>query len=274
MTFLLNGKPSSVVPIADRGLHYGDGLFETIPVDDGNPCLWQRHMQRLSQGCKRLRISMPDPLRLLQETREVIGNAARGVVKIIITRGPGGRGYRPPKQTSPLRIVQFSSWPEHPIDQITKGIRVKICKTRLGLNPSLAGLKTLNRLEQVMARSEWDDPGILEGLMLDTRDYVIEGTMSNLFMQNGDILSTPQLTHCGTAGVMRGFVLEQCAAMDLRIEEKHISLDELISAQALFVTNSVIGIWPVRECEGTAYSPELIPPRLTQRVMDRGFRFS
>jgi 4-amino-4-deoxychorismate lyase len=214
---------------------------------------------------------MPDIDQLLAEARQEIGQQQRCVLKIIITRGVGGRGYRPPAETTCNRILYTSTWPEHPAAAIEQGIKVRVCEMRLGSNPSLAGLKHLNRLEQVMAQAEWDDNTIAEGLMLDYEERVIEGTMSNLFvLQDGQLL-TPDLSRCGTAGVMRGFVMRIASSLEIPVTVMDMTLDQLWEADALFLCNSLIGIWPVRQLEDREYDLAAIPPTLREAISVQGF---
>ena len=270
---LINGSASATISALDRGLHYGDGLFETLAVVAGEPCLWQRHMTRLELGCRRLGIEFPDANRLLEEVYLEIGERSHGVVKIILTRGSGGRGYRPAqKHKAPTRLVNFSAWPAYPEEGSITGVQVRFCTTRLGCNPLLAGLKTLNRLEQVMARAEWDDPEIAEGLLLDSEGRVVEGTMSNLFLLHGDRLTTTDLIRCGVAGVMRELVLEQADQLGFFPVIEDLLPHHLQTADALFLTNSLIGIWPVRKLGEWLYDAHRVPPRLIAAVKQRGFQ--
>ncbi len=268
---LINGKPQADISALDRGLQYGDGLFETIAVVNGVPCLWHRHMQRLANGCGRLGLPMPDPDVLLDEVNSQTGTTQRCVAKIIVTRGCGGRGYRPPEALQCSRIVYTTAWPDYP--QAEQGVEARICSTRLGNNSDLAGIKHLNRLEQVMARREWSDTAISEGVMLDQQGFVIEGTVSNLFMVTDNGLITPDLSRCGVAGVMQGLVLDVAREQGLMVEIGDITLQMLRQAKALFLTNSLIGVWPVRLLSGHAYEPAAIPEDLVQQVMARGFTF-
>lgn len=269
---LINGKPADAIDALDRGFQYGDGLFETVAVVDGNPCLWQRHMARLQQGCERLGIAPPDADRLLAEAVQVIGEHARTVLKIIITRGVGGRGYRPPLDAVPLQILYTTPWPDHPAEASRQGVMARICSTRLGHNPLLAGIKHLNRLEQVMAQAEWQDSAVAEGLMLDSTGQVIEGTMSNLFVLRQGRLLTPDLSRCGTAGVMRGLILDLVSGLGIAVAIEDISLEDIWEADALFLCNSLAGIWPVHTLGEREYSVEAIPPALVEAVMTQGFR--
>lgn len=254
--YLINGQASETLSVNDRGLHYGDGVFETLAVQNGIPLCWDRHYQRLARGCKQLQINCPLPDLLLAEIKLLVCNEPLLVLKIIITRGEGGRGYRLPEpETSVTRIVGVFPWPAYPEKNYTKGVDLKICKTRLGKNPSLAGIKHLNRLEQVLARGEWDNPGIAEGLMLDTDDNIIEGTMSNIFILNDNELITPDLTCCGIAGVVRECILGLAPDIGFKTRIDKISESGLYSAREIFLCNSVIGLWPVTGIEGHKFTP-------------------
>ncbi len=263
---LINGEQTDQISALDRGIQYGDGLFETIAVIDGRLSLWERHVQRLLSGCERLGITAPEPARLLAEAKTLISHQQRAVLKIVVTRGIGGRGYRPAKDAQPSRVLHCTPWPDYPAECWKKGISMRLCTTGLGINPALAQLKHLNRLEQVMARSEWSDPAIFEGLMLDSDGRVIEGTMSNLFLIKKGALITPDLKYCGVAGIMRGLIIELASKLNIPMQIEGVSLDDVKSADALFISNSLIGILPVRVFSGQNYHLEPIPPALIQAV--------
>jgi 4-amino-4-deoxychorismate lyase len=267
----INGLIGETISAADRGLHYGDGLFETIAVRGAKPQLWLEHMDRLARSCQRLGIAPPCPEQLRSEAGAEIASAKRGVLKLLLTRGCGGRGYRPPAAATPSRLIAFHPWPDYAADHWSQGVCVRYCRTRLGQNPLLAGIKHLNRLEQVLARAEWSDPTIAEGLMLDSEGCVIEGTMSNLFVLRHGHWLTPALNHCGIAGVMRRFVLDTAAAWGLPMREAVLRPSDLLDAEAAFLTNSLIGIWPVREIEGRRYDTDAIPQQLMQAVGARSY---
>jgi 4-amino-4-deoxychorismate lyase len=268
---LINGESGDTISAFDRGLQYGDGLFETLAVTAGRPCLWQRHWNRLQHGCERLGIPAPDPHRLYQEALREIGEQDRAVLKIILTRGAGGRGYAPPLDPQPLRIVTCSPWPDYPEKAANEGIVARICAARIPRDPTLAGIKHLNRLPQVMARREWDDPAVAEGLMLDSEDRVIEGTMTNLFLFKGAEIWTPDLSRSGVAGIVRGLLLERLRERGTVVRVTDIDQAELWQADGLFLSNSLIGIWPVRELAGHRFRVDLLDPSLVQEIRERAF---
>ena len=246
---MVNGVVSSQIEVSDRGLQYGDGLFETIAVINGTPQHLERHLQRLQQGCERLAIPAPDSALLTAEMSQLLqqNRDTRCVLKLIVTRGPGGRGYRPPAKTESTRILSCSAWPEYP--NVERGVELRLCDTRLGLNPALAGIKHLNRLEQVLARQEWRDPAIAEGVMMDGEGHLIEGTMSNLFLIFDGGVHTPDLSLCGVNGVMRSFMMEKLQQCGKAVTVRSIHQDELDQTEEIFCTNSLIGIWPVRQID-------------------------
>jgi len=261
---LIDGEATDRISSLDRGLLYGDGVFETVAVKDAQPRFWLRHMARLHAGCERLGIPSPDGNRLLEESLLIIAGLNRGVLKIIVTRGAGGRGYRPAAKVSPTRIIQLHPWPDYPEFCGESGVAVRLCRQRLGCNPATAGIKHLNRLEQVLARREWDDPGIQEGLLLDGDERLVEGTMSNLFIIRDRVLMTPGLTRCGVAGVLRTVVMELAAGLPLQVQIKAPGLPDLWRANEVFLTNSVIGIWPVVAVDGHPFQKGAVTRRLQE----------
>jgi len=263
---LVNGQASDDISSLDRGLLYGDGVFETIAVQDGRPRFWLRHLARLAAGCTRLGIPSPRGTLLLEEAQGLIADVHRGVLKLIVTRGCGGRGYRPESTAHATRIVQLHPWPEYPGCCAHAGVRLRLCRLRLGHAPALAGIKHLNRLEQVLARAEWSDPDIMEGVLLDAEGRLVEGTMSNLFLARDGVLMTPALDRCGVAGVLRTVVLELAAGEAVPVQVRSLGLDELRGADEVFLTNSLIGIWPVNAFEDRAYPLGALTRRLQERL--------
>lgn len=248
---LINGRAGDQVPVRDRGFQYGDGLFETIAVCAGRPLLWERHMQRLSRDAARLGIAAPPEPLWRAEAHGLCRGVARGVLKLVLTRGGSERGYAP-AEAEPTRVVSLAPWPDQPPAHAQDGVDVRLCRTTLACHPRLAGIKHLNRLEQVLARGEWKD-GYAEGLMLDEDGHVIEGTMSNLFLVQRGALLTPDLSRCGVAGVVRDLVLEKARALALPVHVTTLTPADLLTADEIFLTNSLIGLWPVKRFENRDY---------------------
>ncbi len=253
-TVLVNGEARDAVSVCDRGLQYGDGVFETIAVHDGCPLLWERHIARLLKGCERLAIAAaPAVSELSAEAERLCAGVERGVLKIILTRGTSASGYAPARAGAPTRILERRPWPPRPASYAAEGVAVCLCRTRLGRNPRLAGIKHLNRLEQVLARAEWEAE-FAEGLMFDDQDNLIEGTASNVFVVVQGTLLTPDLSHSGVQGVMRETVLARASELGLAWRITRLGRDALAQADEVFLTNSLIGIWPVKRVESRRYS--------------------
>ncbi|MBO9480907.1 MULTISPECIES: aminodeoxychorismate lyase [Gammaproteobacteria] len=259
----VNGVPESFLPVSDRGLAYGDGLFETVRVAGGKPTLADYHWRRLQRSCQQLGIAV-DIERLLEEVDAFLldNRAFDGVLKVMITRGSGGRGYNPEGCLSVRRILSLHPLPSRSRDPGVHGARVKLCQMRLGRS-ALAGLKHLNRLEQVLARSEWQGDAYDEGLLCDFEGNLVEGTMSNLFIvtHEGDLV-TPDLSFHGVAGVCREFIIEFARHRGMTVKEQ--SVPRGLDVAEIFLCNSVNGVWPVIEYEGREWG---IGP-LTSQIRD------
>ncbi|MGR9100412.1 MAG: aminodeoxychorismate lyase [Gammaproteobacteria bacterium] len=262
---LINGVLEHCISADDRGFQYGDGLFETIEVDNGRCIFLERHLKRLRRGCHRLTIPFPEKKLLESEIGYLIRDNQKAVIKIIVTRGSGGRGYRRPEPTAPTRMIRLYPYPVYPEHFFESGIAARFCTTCLGRNPSLAGIKHLNRLEQILARSEWNSDDYQEGIMTDSDDNVIEGTMTNLFMVKKGALLTPRLNRCGVSGIAREIVIQLAKKYGLPVFRATLKPVEIFAADELFLTNSIIGLWPVRRLDHIPFTPG----KITRFLMDR-----
>lgn len=247
---LINGQAADHLPTRDRGVMYGDGVFSTVAVSEGRLQLWSRHLARLQESCRRLAITAPDWAQLGAEAQQLAAGQERAVLRLTLTRGVGGRGYRYEAGQTPTRIVALYPWPDQSALPLDDGLTVRSCATRLACQPALAGLKTLNRLEQILARAEWDDPAIHEGLMHDGEGRLVAGTMSNLFWFSGEHLHTPALTRCGIAGVMRAQILALAADLTIPTRLGDFGSDALRGADEVFISNSLLRIAPVARWDG------------------------
>jgi 4-amino-4-deoxychorismate lyase len=263
---LVNGQACEKISSLDRGLLYGDGVFETIAIGDGVPLAWDLHLARLLRGCARLAITGLDTQALAAEAHELCRGGDRGIVKVMVTRGIGQRGYRPEAGVMPTRIVQWHPWPKYPSGHWRDGVNLRWCQTRLAVQPLLAGIKHLNRLEQVLARAEWDEPRIAEGLMCDTRGRVVSGTMSNVFFVADGVLHTPDIRDCGVAGVARARILQWADQERLACRIDDYTPAALQAAKEVFVCNSVIGVWPVRSLDQVCYAPGALAARIMEAL--------
>ena len=260
----INGVESDAVAVLDRGLNYGDGLFETMRLQRGAVMHLGRHLARLAEGCARLGI---DRLDLEDLRREIVATAhasADGVLKLIVTRGSGARGYRPAGDEVPTRILSLG--PARVVDRAraTTGVRVRYCRTPATQNAAIAGMKHLNRLDCVLARREWSDPEIGEGLMLDSHGALVGGTMSNVFAVRDRMLVTPCIEDCGVRGVMRSIVIDAARSAGIVVTERRLTLADLAAADELFLTNALIGIWPVHALEERSYALGPMAARLRE----------
>ena len=245
---LLSEGSAPYLDIDDRGLHYGDGFFETLRVCRGRIPLWDYHRQRMEAAAQRLHFDLDDFFCQWQgffdALRFPLAHHEALTLKLIITRGAGPRGYKIPSSpnlTWCLRLYDYQ-----PPKQ--SAYRLRLCDHRLSRQPTLAGLKHLNRLDQVLARSEWQQQ-YDEGLMANIDGHWVEGTMSNLYWVKQGIVYTPDLSQEGVNGVVRRWLLEHHL-----LQIASCTLDELMAADEVFVSNSLIGIMPVACIERQDYT--------------------
>ena len=251
---LVDGVPVDRLSVRDRGLAYGDGVFRTLRVRGGQLLWWQDHYAKLEHDAAALNLPCPQAA-VLQDEIERLAADRDGVAKLILTRGCGPRGYAPPPQPQVTRLVTFDPLPADSVAQRVTDISVRWCDLRLGRQPRLAGIKHLNRLENVLARAEWQDPEIREGLLCDDTNAVIGGVTSNVFIVGGGALQTPDLSQCGVAGVARTRILRAARKRGIDVEVARISPDALMRADEVMLCNSVQGIWRVATLEGKNWAP-------------------
>lgn len=261
---LVDGEPRGTIDATDRGLAYGDGVFRTLAVRAGRALNWRRHYARLSADCATLRLGVPAEPLLADEVRRVAPGEA--VVKIVVTRGAGGRGYAIAPGAGQARLVMAFPRAAHPPERGERGVAVRRCQLRLAEQPAFAGAKTLNRLENVLARAEWADPDIAEGLLGDARGHVVGGTMSNVFVARGGRVATPDVSRCGVAGAQRARVLDILGAQGLECAVREVPWEELVAAEEVFLTNSLIGLWPVVAFEARRWSVGPVARRVRDAI--------
>ena len=267
---LVNGVEGAGISADDRGLQYGDGLFETMAASNGKVKRFTLHMARLAEGCHRLGMPMPPADLIEADCARVLEGLGAAVVKLIVTRGPGPRGYPPPLEPSVTRIVN-STAQQVSEAEASRLLTVRVCETRLGRNPRLAGMKHLNRLEQVLAGAELREPAVDEGLMRSTDDRIVCATAANVFMVRKGRLLTPQISDCGVSGVMREVVLRTAARLGIDVEVGDYALADLERADEFFLTNSVRGIRPVGAVEGLkTFTPGALTAQLREALEAAG----
>lgn len=257
-TYLINGSFDQSISPFDRGFAYGDGIFRTLIVKAGQPAHWAMHYQRLVEDCAVIGIVCPRAALLLDDIKLLFANYAEevAVVKIIITRGEGERGYAIPSISTPTRIVIKTLLPSYADAFYVEGVSLHLCETRLSAQPKLAGIKHLNRLENVIARSEWQDEMLFDGLLLDAQDQVIECTMSNIFARFGDELLTPDLSQCGVAGVTRQRILHLAKSLNLMTKVHALPLTHLLKADEVLICNSLYSVFQVTRILDKTWTPQ------------------
>ena len=251
---IVNGTLNGTISPLDRGFSYGDGIFRTIKMVGSLPECWPLHYQKLVADCSAIGIVCPSPELLMNDLQQLfllddLSENQVAVAKIIITRGEGNRGYAPPAITAPMRVVLKSPMPQYPETRFVDGVNLTVCETRLALQPRLAGIKHLNRLENVLARMEWHSPDITDGIFLDINDNVIECTAASIFARFGDTLITPSLTQCGVAGVTRQRIIELAYTLDLKVKVEAVTLQQLLTADEVIICNSLYGAWQVKSIQ-------------------------
>lgn len=260
--YLVNGSAHGLITPFDRGFAYGDGVFRTLKVVHGIPEAWPLHYQKLVADCSVIGIVAPAAELLMHDMQQLFLLNEIAVAKIVITRGESERGYAPPAVSLPLRVVIKSNLPDYPAENFTKGISLYLCETKLAHQPRLAGIKHLNRLESVLARSEWHDVSFVDGVMLDQENNVIECTAANIFAKYDHVLVTPDLSHCGVAGVMRERIMQLAPRLGYSMSMKKLTLAELKLADEVFICNSLYGAWPVLSCDNHTWQVS----QLTEKI--------
>lgn len=262
---LINGIAADYVSVMDRGLHYGDGVFETIACNAGSAQFVRDHLARMRAGAGRLDIPFPDQALFMQDITTLlprVGETGDCVIKLMLTRGSGRRGYRYDRPQAPTRISVRSAWPEH-VDRWKQGVRTRFCETPVSVNPRLTGIKHLNRLDNVLASAELGER-YEEGFMMDPQGRVIEGTMSNVFAVIDGVLVSPDLAHCGIQGIIRDKLLRAAAGHGQPTQIRALQRHELLDADEVFVCNSVLGVCPVTQIDELHKRPGEITSMLDQ----------
>ena len=266
--FLINGKPLAGLSVLDRGLAYGDGVFRTFLVKNGVPHHWELQFQKLSQDCQTLGITCPEKDDLISDIQTVFNDGKDAVAKIIVTRGESSRGYAVPSDIQANRIVIKSAMPIYPLSNQTQGVKLHLCELKLGLQAKSAGVKHLNRLENVLARLEWNDASIADGMILDINENVIECTMSNIFARYGNALITPSLNQCGVAGIARARIIENAKDFNLDVKIEDLKLDKLMQADEIIICNSLFGAWQVVDFNGKQWVKQDLDTQFREMLLN------
>lgn len=259
---LVDGAITDRLPVDDRGLMYGDGVFRTLRVVDSSPLWWHEQLAKLTEDCARIGLQAPDTTVWDADLDRIASRLTAGVLKLLVTRGSGPRGYSPLESRQVRRLMRYDATPIQSNPHPAASITLRVCTLRLGWQPRLAGVKHLNRLENVLARAEWTSPDIHEGLLLDQAGQVISGVMSNLFIWSQNRLLTPRLDQCGVAGVARARLMRLASAQGVQVEATSLSLQAVFEADEVMLTNSVMGLRHVACLDTKTWPQPLIGPRL------------
>jgi 4-amino-4-deoxychorismate lyase len=249
----INGEQEEHFSINNRGLAYGDGVFTTAKVLNGNVQFLSAHIERLTSSCNKLNISLPDFNKIIIEITDAAKKYELSVAKIIITVGDGGRGYSRQGCSSSNVIITFHGFPEHYASLEEQGIHIGISTLKIGISPLTAGIKHLNRLEQVLIRQELDNRNEDDLLVLNYLGNIIEATAANVFWCKNNIWYTPILDESGVEGLMRNQIIQNCSN-HCEINLVNAKLSALDSIEAMFICNSVMGVIPVRQLENQILS--------------------
>lgn len=259
---LHNGSPCTESAVSSRALQYGDGVFRTALYHQGELIDWSLHLQKLAEDCQALQITPPDDGALTAEAHEVAQGRGTATIKLIVARQYAGRGYRPSGSQSERWVMALEASAAD-VPAYRRGIVTTLSPVTISEQPMLAGVKHLNRLDQVLASCDWP-ADVQEALMRDSAGRLICGTRSNLFVvRNGELL-TPKLDRCGIAGIMRLKVLECSRRMNLKHHQIDLLPQDLAQAEEVFLTNSLIGIWPLRQLGAQVWTA---PGQVTRQLM-------
>ena len=263
----VNGCEQQLLAITDRATQYGDGCFTTMLVEHQQVQLWSLHLTRLKVSLARLAITAPN---WQQVYTDVIALALKyphkGGIKILISRGSGGRGYNPTGCNDTQVIITHFEWPLHYQQWQQQGIVLGVCQQRMGNSPMLAGMKHLNRLEQVLLKQEIEQAGWVDAIALDGDDRVIETTVANLFWRKGNTVYTPALQRAGVAGVMRQHVLDMLYKLNCDYQVGDFDLAAVFAADEVFITNALMALVPINQIQTTQYSEHTMFEILWKRL--------
>ncbi|KEA52684.1 4-amino-4-deoxychorismate lyase [Mangrovibacter sp. MFB070] len=252
--FLINGEYQSHLPANDRSIQFGDGCFTTARIVAGEIRFLSHHIARLQQACQRLLIPFTQWQTLAAEMAEMARSQDLAVLKVIISRGSGGRGYSPAQCGSPVRILSVSGFPSFYAEWKNAGVTLGLSSVRMGINPQLAGIKHLNRLEQVLIRAELEQANQHETIVLDSDGMMVECCAANLFWREGEAVYTPLVDRSGVNGTMRQHIMAELTRQGRMVHQVRAAPDALLRADEAFICNALMPIIPVRQAITTRYT--------------------
>ncbi len=259
---LHDGRPCAEAAATSRALHYGDGVFRTLLWHEGQAVDWTAQVDKLGGDCAALGLEPPDAAGLSAEVADAATDLPRAAVKIIVARRATDRGYAPHGSASERWVLAYPLQAFADIDY-REGVHAIFSNVCLSSQPLLAGVKHLNRLDQILASRGWP-ADVREALMSDAEGRVICGTRSNLFVVRHDRLLTPRLDRCGVAGIMRSKIIDCARDMHLHVQEAELHSETCREADEAFISNALIGIWPLRSLDARQWQA---PGPLTRALM-------
>lgn len=258
----INGIEQTDIAARDRAVQFGDGCFTTAAILDGKIKLLEAHLQRLQESCERLFMPLPNLPQLATEMQQIAAQQTQAVLKVILTPGAGGRGYSRKGCTAPTRILSLSPWPQHYATLQQQGATLVTSPITLARNPLLAGLKHLNRLEQVLIRHHLDQTEADEALVLDTAGTVVECCAANLFWRKGNNIFTPRLEQAGVNGIMRRYLMAQMARSGQACQLIDGSRDDVLNADEVVICNALMPVLPVRKIDDVSFTARTLYQQL------------
>tara|TARA_X000000368_G_C22959964_1_gene680526 strand:- start:269 stop:1081 length:813 start_codon:yes stop_codon:yes gene_type:complete len=264
--FLINGSYSKKINPFDRGLAFGDGIFRTFLVKNSCPINWDMHYNKLKNDAKILQIKIPTKQQLITDIKKLFSTKKTFIGKIIITRGVSKQGYQFNKDIKNTRIVLKIVYKKINKKFLTDGVRLKVCKTRVSENSIFNGCKHLNRIDNVIAKSELKNYEF-DGLMLDKDGFINECASSNIFARFGKIILSPKQINAGISGVCKQIVIKNANLLGLKFKEKNIKLSELKAADEVIITNSIFGALYVNQIEEKNWKEEFCTAPLRKLII-------
>jgi 4-amino-4-deoxychorismate lyase len=264
--YLINGIKQQSIRLSDRSFQYGDGCFTTMLVKEGQVQFWPLHLSRLQSTTEKLSIDQPDWYQVEGWVKQLISDKPLMGIKILISRGTGGRGYSSEGCHDTQVVISAFDYPEHYLRWQSEGVELGVCKTLLGLNPLLAGLKHNNRLEQVLIKQEVSSLGVVDCVVLDIANNVIETSASNIFWVKDQILYTPLLNQAGVAGILRAKITHFASELDIKMKRVEAAIDELYHADEVFMTNALMGVVPVVKIANHSYQSSSVTALFQEKL--------
>jgi len=260
----MNGRFQKISPF-DRAFQYGDGIFRTFVVHNKKVLHWKHHYKKIVEDCLAIKITPPKEKDLLSDIHSLFKSKKKSVGKFIISRGISERGYKFNGDITHNRFLIKTKMPSYPKEYFKIGVNLYVCKQTL--NPSiLSGVKHLNRLENIMARQEWNGNDYADGILLDQNGYVIECISSNIFMRIGKTIFTPKINHVGIKGVTRELIIRISAQLGLKIKETTFDLNKLLESDEVFITNSLFGVLQVKKIKNKSWQHQELASLFNQSL--------